>query len=99
MATGTVKSLVSTLNSNLNRKLEISTAYSFDGTPDSDGLIVTDLRLSSGFYPITVINPSRQGWVYLFARYNNVSTTYWCVRVLNANASSGNFSGTIVAVG
>ena len=87
---------INSLNSN---KAEINTAYSFDGTPDDNGFIVTNLPLSSNFYPIAAIRPSRQGWVYFFTRYNNLSSTYWCVCVRNATPGSGNFSGTIVAVG
>lgn len=71
--------------------------FSFDGTPDANGMIVTTCPLAD-YIPMTVFNPARDGWYYEFVKYTAVSSTYWLVKVFNANAESGVFGGKILAI-
>lgn len=68
--------------------------FSFSGTPDSDGDIITDVPISTHI-PIQAYNVSRNGWTFSFTINNLKSTTYWYIRV-NGN-SSGTYSGYILA--
>lgn len=71
--------------------------YSFNGTPDSDGVIITDCPLSTHI-PIAAYQLNREGWIINFVQNNNKSTSYWCARITGANASSGNFSAYVAAI-
>lgn len=71
--------------------------FSFDGTPDANGMIVTTCPLAD-YIPMTVFNPSRDGWYYEFVKYTTVSSTYWLVKVFNSNTESGVFGGKILAI-
>lgn len=71
--------------------------FSFDGTPDANGMIVTTCPLAD-YIPMTVFNPARDGWYYEFVKYTAVSSTYWLVKVFNANTESGVFGGKILAI-
>lgn len=78
-----------------------TTKYTFKGTPDSNGFIVSTLPLN-GYVPVGFVANTfpRDGWVYNFAKYSQVSSTHWLVKVNSDSSSgpSGEYSGTIVAL-
>ena len=71
--------------------------FSFDGTPNSNGWVITNVPLDT-YIPIAVYDANRDGWDFVFSKYVQKSTVYWCVHILNATSSSGNFKGDIVAI-
>ena len=71
--------------------------YSYNGTPDANGYITTDIPLST-YIPIAAYNSNRDGWTFTFVRDSNKSSTYWVLYIRGATASSGTFSGNIVAI-
>ena len=76
---------------------DIRKDFTFNGTPTTTGVIITNVPVD-GWCPIASYAQSRSGWVYDFVRNENVSRTYWCVKIPDATTTSGSFSGSIIAI-
>ena len=75
----------------------ITTEYRFNGVPDSNGYLATELPLS-GYVPIGVLNPSRDGWQYEFVSYRSKDNKNWTMRIVSTNTPTGTFEGRIIAI-
>ena len=75
----------------------IKTDFTFNGTPDSDGVIITDVPLAT-YTPLNIVpsSASRIGWGYSFISDINKSSTYWYIKP--SGTPSGTYSGRIVAI-
>lgn len=73
--------------------------FSFSGTADSTGRIVTNCPLD-GYSPVGMKTDTRSGWIYTFYKDNTVSTTYWIVYISSPNGTgpSGDYSATFLAI-
>ena len=71
--------------------------FYFNGTPDSDGAIITDVPLAT-YTPLNIVpsSVSRIGWGYSFISDINKSSTYWYIKP--SGTPSGTYSGRIVAI-
>ena len=76
----------------------IRTDFSFDGSPDSDNDIITNVPIN-GWAPIGVVGNStpRVGWVYDFYTNTLKNSTYWYIKP-RGTSPSGDFSGRICAI-
>lgn len=75
----------------------ITTEYRFNGVPNSNGYLATDLPLD-GYVPIGVKNPTRDGWQYEFVSYRSMDNTNWTMRIVSSNTPTGTFEGRIIAI-
>jgi len=75
----------------------IKTDFYFNGTPDSNGVIITDVPLAT-YTPLNIVplSVSRIGWEYSFVCDINKSSTYWYIKL--SGTPSGTYSGRIVAI-
>ena len=76
---------------------DIRTDFTFNGTPDSDKAILTNVPFDS-WMPIREVPASltRGGWKYGFYVDTNKNSTYWYIYITEGTPS-GTFSGRIAA--
>lgn len=77
----------------------IRTDFSFNGSPDSNYEIATNVPLNE-YVPIGVVSQSltRVGWVYMFTSNTNADASHWRVKLYANSSPSGTFAGRIVAI-
>lgn len=92
---------INTLQNVIDLKPTFSKSYSFDGTPDSNGTLITTVP-RNGWVPVDVDSETliRSGWIYQFYTDDQRSLWYWYVKITSPSGSSpsGSFKGNVVAL-
>lgn len=82
----------------LAKKSDIYEIYTFSGTVDNTGCVVTNVPLQDRV-PINILNANRYGWIFNFRWDTIYSNTYWTLQVTHPTSTpSGTFGGEIVAL-